>query len=399
MKKTIQIAVLLMAGIVVPLSGCNESYAEKKKEMVQNWEKSAAQAKLVTVDDLINRGELEKAKKILTKCLEAEPDTPRLHLLIGRIHFAEGRIDEARRSFQGAIERDPTLAQGWYLLGSLAVMEKDYNQALGHYNIAHKLQPDNMDYLIGVSTMYVETGQLEQACEKIKQGLEKQAGNLELMLELAQLYRQSDEIEKAVKIYEQAQLIHGNQPKILEPCGYAYMTMDKWDKAAEKLELLLEYYKQDSERYNLILRSLAMTLFNAEDFGRALKYYDELSVIYREDPDVWMGMAQSALGLKDAVRAVHCAKKALQFQPSWPKAQAVLGCALYINGDYENAIAAFSKITENEEFAAFAWFMTGRCCRQLGRNVQAETAFQRAEQLDPDNELIQMYLKKTLKIL
>ena len=49
--------------------------------------------------------------------------------------------------------------------------------------------------------------------------------------------------------------------------------------------------------------------------------------------------------------------------------------------------------------AAFAWFMTGRCYRQLGQTVQANSAFDRAEQLDPNNELVTVFLKRTLESL
>jgi cytochrome c-type biogenesis protein CcmH/NrfG len=40
--------------------------------------------------------------------------------------------------------------------------------------------------------------------------------------------------------------------------------------------------------------------------------------------------------------------------------------------------------------------MSGRCYQQLGRNRQANVAFERAEELDPDNELIASFLKKTV---
>lgn len=400
MKQIKQTAIVFaIAAILLSAAGCDEAYAQKKRAMVSQWEKATAQAKLPVVEDMIKRGELEKAKETLNKCLAADPENSRVHLLVGRVHFIEGRTDKALQAFRKAVELDPELAEGWHQLGALAIMDKDYMLALADSNKALELQPANTQYRISVCALYVEMQQADRARELIEEGLSKQPDSLELMLELAQLYHQSGEMERAVKIYEQAQLIHGNQPRILEPCGYAYMALGKWDKAAEKFELLLSLLKEEQDHYDITLRSLATCSFNAENFGRALTCYDELSVVYRDDADVWMGMAQSALGLDDTVRAVNCAKKALQLQPGWPKAQAVLGCALYMNGDYENAAAAFSKITENEEFAAFAWFMTGRCCRQLGRTVQAETAFRRAEQLDPDNELIRMYLKKTLKFL
>jgi cytochrome c-type biogenesis protein CcmH/NrfG len=40
--------------------------------------------------------------------------------------------------------------------------------------------------------------------------------------------------------------------------------------------------------------------------------------------------------------------------------------------------------------------MTGRCYQQMGRSRQANIAFERAEKLDPDNQLIKSFMKKTV---
>jgi tetratricopeptide (TPR) repeat protein len=381
------------------LSGCNETHAIKKQAMVSHWEKSTAQAKLPAAEAMIDRGELGEAKTLLNKCLAAAPELPQVHLLVGRIHFIEGRTENACQSFLKAVELDSQFDKGWYYLGSLAVLDNNYPLAMEHYQKALQLQPGHTEYIISVSELYIEMGQHALAREILEAGLSKQPGSLDLMLEMARLYQRSGEEARASEVYEQAQLIHGNVPQILEPSGYGYMAQGQWARAAEKFELLQELNQQNPEHHQVTLRSLAVCSFNAENFGRALACYDTLSGIYRDDPEIWLGMAQSALGLGDTTRAIRCAEKTLQLEPSRAKAYAVLGSAQYMKGDYERSLAAFSKITGHEDYAAIAWFMSGRCYRQTGQIVQAEKAFEKAEQLNPDNELIRMYLKKTLKFL
>ncbi|MHC4551608.1 MAG: tetratricopeptide repeat protein [Planctomycetota bacterium] len=400
MKKVLHVTMVVIIGLLVlSVAGCSESYAEKKQAMVQNWEKSTVQSKLATVEGLIEQGDLQKAKSILNECLEIEPDSPRIHLLIGSILFAEGHIEQARQSFLSAVENDPELDRGWYFLGSLAVVDKNYPQALDYFNKALALQPSNTDYVISVSSMYVETEQIDKAQQIIEAQLSRHSNDLTLMLELAHIYQQSSDMSSAARTYEQAQLIHGNLPQILEVSAYAYMSMGRWNTAAEKLESLLSHYEQGTEHYNVTLRSLAMASFHAENYGRAIDCYDELSVVYREDSEIWLGMAQAALGLDKPERAVYCARKALQYKPGWSKAQNVLGGAYYVKGDYQESLNSFIQLTGNDDYAAFAWFMTGRCYRQMGRIVDAETAFKRAEELDPDNEMIRTFIKKTVKYL
>ena len=393
------VIILIMLVIVFIFSDCNEAYANKKQVMETRWEKSAANAKIPAIEDLFERGEMDQAKKMLEESLQEDPQLAPLHLLSGRINFVEGQTEQARRDFSRSVELDPTLDQGWHLLGSLAAMEKDYALALEHYNKALELKPAKPDYRVSVSQVQVELGQVNEAKETLQQGLAHRSRNIDLLLSLARLHQQLSDTEQAVQVYEQAQLMHGDDRRILESCGYAYVALQKWQKAAEKLEPLLALYQPKTEQYNVVLRSLAMCSFNAENYGQALTCYDKLSVVYRDDPEVWVGMAQSALGLDDTQRSIYCAQKALQYHPSWPKAYAVLASAFYMKGQYEQSLDAFYQITEDDEFAAFAWFMTGRCYRQLRQTIQANSAFDRAEQLDPNNELVTVFLKRTLKSL
>ena len=400
MKNLKHLTVILIAcGTAAILTGCTDTYANKKQAMETRWEKSAANAKIPVMEDLIDRGEIDEAKKMLEKCFQEDPQLAELQLISGRIHFIEGRTEQARQTFQKAVELDPMLAEGWHLLGSLAMMEKDYELALTCYNKALELLPTNADYRVGVSEVLIEQGQINAARETLDRGLQYQPRNLDLLLAMAQLNQQLGEIYQAIQIYERAQLMHGNNARILEPAGYAYVSLKRWNEAAEKFEELLTQCEPETTHYNVVLRSLAMCSFNAENYGRALTCYDRLSVAYRDDPQIWIGMAQSALGVDDTTRAGYCANKALKFKPAWPKAYAVLGSALYMKGDYQQSLDTFSKITADDEFAAFAWFMSGRCYRQLGQAVQADNAFEQAEQLDPENELITMFLKRTLQSL
>ncbi len=392
------VVILVASGMVLSLSGCSE-YASKKQEMVAGWEQSTVKAKIPLVEDLIERGEIEEAKETVEKCLQSDPESAQLHLLTGRIYFIEGRTEQARGYFEKAVKLDPNLDAGWHQLGSLAVMEKDYDRALWYYSEALKLQPAKAEYRVSVGEVLIEQGQAEQAKETLQAGLEHQPRNLELLLALARLHHQLGNIQQAIQTYEQAQLLHGNHPSVLEPCGYAYVALKKWDKAAEKFTTLLEKSQPQSAHYNIVLQSLAMCSFNSGDYSTALSCYDKLSVVDREDPEIWLGMARSALGLDKTSHAVHCADKALQLKPSWPEAYAVLASGLYMQGQYEKSLDTFHVIIHDDNFSGFAWFMMGRCYRQLGQTVQADRAFERAEQLDPDSELVTAFLKKTVQSL
>jgi tetratricopeptide (TPR) repeat protein len=387
---------VLLAGLLIVASGCNESNARKKQEMVEQWEQSTAHAQLPAIENMIEQGRIKEAKETLIKCIQADPKMPQAFVMLGRIHAIEGRNDQAREAFEKAVKLDSQSDQAWHFLGTLAVLEKDYELALEYYQKAIDLMPANTDYVISISEVYAETDQLDKAQAVIDRGLSIQPQDMELMLSKARLHQRVGQTNEAIRVYEQAQIMHGDIPQILEPAGYAHIAQSNWKLAAEKFGRLIKQYTEDDPRYNTTMRSLARCLFNSEQYASALFWYDKLSVVYRDDADIWLDMAQAALGLNDPKRAAYCANRAIKAKPSWPQAYAVLGSAHYMQGLYDQSLDAFYKITDDDKLAGFAWFMSGRCYQQLGRNRQANIAFERAEKLDPDNPLIASFLKKTV---
>lgn len=390
-------AVLLISMMYLP-AGCNQ-YAEKKQALEENWGKSTVAAQIPIISDHIDQGRIKQAKELLLKCMKSDPQSAGVYYLTGRIDVIEGRNDRAMQAFRRAVELDDQLAAAWHGLGSLAVLKKDNAAAVESYLKAQQIEPLNAEYVLSLCNVYIETQQADRAQEILKEGIDRQPRNLELMLALAGLEGQLGHNEQAIQLYEQALLLHGKRAQILEPCGYLYMSLQQWTKAAERFEQLIKLYTEGQDEYTLALRSLAKCSLNAGRYAEALKYYDKLTVFCREDADIWLSLAQSALGADDPGRAAASAEKALKLRTGWSAAYAMLGSGQYLQDQYDKAIASFSRVTDDEELAAYAWFMTGRCYQKLGQTIQANSAFERAEKLDPANELVTVFLKRTMQSL
>jgi tetratricopeptide (TPR) repeat protein len=246
---------VLLIGLLLVIAGCGESHSKKKQEMVDNWEKSTANAQLPVVENMIEQGRIAEAKKILAECIQSNPKEPQVHVLIGRIRAIEGHNVQSREAFEKAIKLDEQNDQAWHLLGALAVLEKDYDRALECYSQALDLMPAKADYAISLSEVYAEIDQLEKALEAIDQSLSMDPQNLELLLSKARLYQQDGQIDVAVRTYEQARIMHGDIPEVLEPAGYAHIAQNNWEMAAEKFDLLMKQYAEDDPRYNATMQS------------------------------------------------------------------------------------------------------------------------------------------------
>lgn len=386
------VIICVLLGMMVISIGCSESaYTEKKQAMTAEWDKATAAAKIPVIEDMIEQGQISQAKKTVQQCVRADPELPQVYVLAGRIHLIEKHLDKAYEAFSRALELDPEIDEAWHLLGSLAVLKRDYPEALEYFKRALALDAFRTEYILSASDVLIETDQIEQARELLETGLANNTRDVDLHVALARLVQVQGQTEEAINIYETCESLNGPLPEIVEPCGYAYMTDRQWSKAADKFQALLKSVKDSPERYHMTMRSLAMCLYNAGQYENALSWYDKLSVIFRDDADIWVRMGYAALGSNDPKRAAYCGSKSLKCDASSAQGYALLGSAQYLQGQYEESLRTFYKITDDEEMGAFAWFMTARCYQQLGQNIQANAAFERAEKLDPDSELVSTF--------
>lgn len=392
MRQTKWMTLIVAVAACGMLAGC-DTQAQNKQAAVERWEKSSAAAKLATVENLIERGQIADAQKTLQKCLDADPDLAAAHFQMGRVHLIENRNAEARSSFERAIELDGSLDAAWFHLGVVFSLDGDNEQALNAYQKAMDLKPAGTEYIAAIAELYMNTERTDQARELLEDKLRRQPRSRELLVCMAELSQHVGELDKSAGYYEQAMVVNPKDQQVLEALGYCYAARKDWVSATRTFERLLNLVTEDF-RKETVLETLALCAFNAGRYGQALSCYDKLSVIRRDDAEVWLNMAQAALGADLAGRADYAARKALQLKPSWEEAYAVLGSAQYLQSDFEGALTSFNHVCDDDQMGAFAWFMTGRCYARLGQTANAEAAYQKAGSDGANSSLLRRFLNE-----
>jgi tetratricopeptide (TPR) repeat protein len=387
--------VILLTGLFL-LCGCSQTvHTQKKQQMVQAWEKSTAQAKLSGVRDQLDRGQMEEAKKILAECMKADPENPQVLFLIARIHLAEGRTETALQFLQKSLALNPQQDEAWFALGILYQEQKNYEQAQACTLKALELQPAHIDYILALVHLYTIQNQLDQAQSLLDEKRRLLPYDIDLLMASADLAQRKGQPQEAVRLYKEAVYKYGSNPRLLEALGVCYLGQQQWDQAADVFEKLLRLYNNDNNpAQDHVLGWLAYSLLQAGRYGKALTYYDRLSVSRREDPQVWLEMGQAALGAESPDRAVYCGQRALRLQSDWTDAEVVVGCGLYMQKNYSGAVEVFRKICQDSKWEAFGWWMAGRCYQQLGQNALARSAFEKASRLQPESPLIRTMMNQ-----
>jgi len=385
LNKTI-ISSLLLAGLACLISGCNETQAEKKQAAVKRWQKKSSVANLPVANDMLEKGETDTAMELVEKCLTVDVENAQANLIKAKTLYAQGKIVEAEDYLHRAVKYDKKLHEAWFWLGTFAHENGDQLMALSYYQRALDQAPANIEYIVAMSELYASQGKYEKAIAFLEEKSRVMPLNKDLAVAQADLYLRSGNVQLAISIYKRVLVTNGQSPDIIAALGYCYVMDHQWAMASEMFEKLIkDATDKQKETY---LELLAVISVNNSQYGKAVKYFDELSLARREDADLWLKMGHAALGANAPKRALACANRALAIRSGWSDAIALKGCAEYMTGDYFKSVKTFEMIRGDNKLACFAWLMTGRNLRKIGEHERAQLAFEKASTLDPDNKLV-----------
>ena len=384
------IVLTIVAGLLFALAGC-DSYAQKREAAYQRWEKTTAKAKVPLARDYFQSESFKEAHVILTRCIEADPELLEAHMLMGKVMYSQGRLTDASESFATATKLEDWTEEAWYMLGRIAQQQGDYPKAIACFRKAIEIRPINTDYIIALARTYSTGQQYTKALALLSEKSILDQGNVDLNIAKADILLEMGKVDQAIKIYNRGLLIGGADSETIAALGYCYIMADKWEDAARMFETLTE--SAEGETKVLYLKLIAMCSMNGAEYGKAVEYYDRLTVDDRESAELWLSMGHAALGADAPNRAANCAVRALELRPAWADAIALNGCSSYLKRDYNSALTAFRKIASDKQLGPFAWLMTSRCYQQLGQTARAEKALKNARHLDPDSELVTLLTK------
>jgi Tfp pilus assembly protein PilF len=367
------------------LSGC-ASHQQSKQAAHQRFEQTTAQGKFPLARQFFENGKNDEALTILTDCLRQDPDNPQVHLLMGEVQLSLGRNDVARTHFLKAVELQDQLHAAWAWLGVIALEAKQPREALEYQIKALERAPLNVDYILSMAETHAGLNEFDMADTLLSEKCRLLPSDVRLMTAAANMKNHRGDRTGAINLYRQILVLKPDNIEVKEALAYCYIAAQDWSSALDLFDQVVNTY--DGPRKKAGLEMMAMCAMNSGQYGRAVKYYDRLSVDNRNDPQIWLNMGQAALGTNDAKRANDCARRALDLRPAWDKAFALQGCAQYMDNDYSAALSTFREITSSKELGGFAWLMIGRCFQQTGDVKQAEMAMKTAASLNPDSKLV-----------
>ena len=327
---------------------------------------------LATASSVLQR--LEETQSLLPSDSHVDTDAPSALYLNALRTASEGRIDEAIKLCQQALDLKPS-GEIFHLLSHCYAEKDQLDDALEALHQAMHLMGDQVSYrtYFQLGTLYYRTGQFEQAVAAYRQSIRLDSQDFEPYADLGTALMELGRLEEAEQAYRQALAIHGHHPKLHYSLGRLKLQQGDRQEATKAFEAAVQKGSDDIHAY----WTLGRLYWQADQHQQALEVFRQLVQLdLQGDSEIYaqVGVLFNERGEVD--HAIQAYGKALALDSSNAEVRVNLGWLYYTRGKFEAAIAAYRQVVDQQPHS-IAQFSLGLAYLHQGQIEAARAAYAR----------------------
>ncbi len=234
----------------------------------------------IRFDDAFFAAQTEKMKKENKKAISYFKDALKIdnnnatcYYEIAALYFSDSKLPDAEKHAQRAVYLEPHNKWFRLLLGDIYQYEKKWPQAIENNEALISQYPDEKDYYTNLAMVYIN----------------------------------QNKANEAIKTYDRIEKHFGVENETLLQKYKIYYATQKYEKAAEQLNLIIN---RNPENKNYYLSLLAQCYIKSGNDTKALELFSELEKNAPEDPKIQMLIAEYYIGKGDKPKYMAAIKKA-----------------------------------------------------------------------------------------
>jgi len=188
---------------------------------------------------LIAAGNLDGAMSVLEKAVASAVDTVALTNL-GNVYLKKGRLDEARRALERALEMNPDLPDARNLLGLVLADKQDWPGAERSLRMAIAIQPELAAAHQNLANLLARGGDYAQARYHFEKAIAAEPNNAETRDRYGWLLEMSGAHEQAVAQLKEALRLDPNQAQAHADLADVLSAQASFDRAADEYRRAIE---------------------------------------------------------------------------------------------------------------------------------------------------------------
>ena len=201
-------------------------------------------------------GNLQEAKIIYEEILSIDPENFDALNLLGVVYKQNGEANIAIEFIRKSIAINPTISWAYTNLGSALNAIGNDEEALYNYELALKIDPQQIDALYNKILLTHKKGNLINALELIDEAIDKNANNPELFFARGNINFDLNNIVEAIDDYENTLKRESNHVNANVQLGNLHVLIEKYDVAInyynKAIRLKSNFYEAYSNKGNAL---------------------------------------------------------------------------------------------------------------------------------------------------
>jgi len=296
--------------------------------------------------DLFSKGEIHQTLKVVQDLFKDYPDEPVLFNISGACHAHLGKLEDAIKNYDRAIEIKP-----------------DYAKA--HFNLAGALQ---------------DLGQLESAVNSYEKALAIEPGYAEAHNNLGSVLKDLKQNEAAVQSYKQALVIKPDYIEAQYSLGLTQQDLGQFKAAIKCYEMVIANRPNFADVYN----SLGIAFLDFGQFDEAVKSYKAAIKLKPNFLEAINNLGIAFYKLNQLDKAIKFYEQAISLNPDFIDAYNNIGIALFEGGQPNDAIKFYEKVLKIDPNYAEAYNNIGNALKKLLQKNDAVKFYEKAIDLKPN---------------
>jgi len=335
--------------------------------------------RLVEALSLHQAGRLDEARRAYEGVLVAAPDNADARHLLGVVHYQQGAHAIALEHIRSAIALKPDASSYWSNLANVLRATGEVEEAVRACLEALNLDPDNIDASTNLANALLAADRPDEAFDVLTALVQAHPGHYAALNNLGLLHKHRGDSEAAISLFRRAVDLNPDYFDGHFNLGNLLFELGRHREATEPLSDAVALDALSAESH----RVLGLALLKTDALDEALEQFVLAEAIAPRDPRVLLGVgtARQELGEVDEAEAAY--RRVIALDPDNHFALNNLGTIHRQRGELGEGLALFDRAVARDPDYAEAHFNRGSVLSELGRVNEAEQSLLRACALDP----------------
>ena len=366
---------------------------------------------------LVAKGELDPAILQLEEAIKLRPDAINARELLARVYLAKGDAralkvaedtikmqpgnlvahlvrassllansgdkDKAKAELDFITKNFPQNPEARYMVGALALQEKNYPKAAETFGALHRENPKDLRGLVGVVETMAAQNKMPEAVKEMQTAVQAEPDRRDLQLAYADLLRQTEKYDEAIAIYKELVAKDPKSAALLYRLGETYRRKGDLNAAIDTFRKGSQVDPNDP--INLMQLGLLMEGTGKRDQAKPI--YEQILKIQPDHPIALNNLAYiKAEEGNDLDQALTMAQKALQKYPSSPDIADTLGWIYIKKNLSDDAVRVYKDLVLKDPTNATFHYHFGMALLQKGDRPSAKKELENAIQDKPSKD-------------